>query len=268
MKNVFGDLTKERRDILGDRLKGAELYEAGRRASSGLPLMARLDGRAFHTFTKGLRRPYDERLSNLMNDTTAYLVEQTHAVVGYTQSDEITLCWLPSQEYASSYMFDGRFQKIASVLAGMASAFFAKKLKSYIPEKEHAIPHFDCRVWSVENIEEVFLNYLWRQDDAIKNSISMAAQAQFSHNQLHKVGSEGKKKMLCDKGFPWEDEPDFFKYGSFLRRVTKDVELTEEQLNKIPEKFRPTGPVPRSSVERLNIGYIKSEPDILNILFG
>ena len=258
----------ESKDTLGDRLKAVEQAEAARRADPKRPLVARLDGRAFHTFTRGLKRPFDERLTSLMNLTTIYLIEQTHAVVGYTQSDEITLCWLPSDNEEVSYLFDGKFQKIASVLAGMASAVFARNLPAYIPEKADALPHFDCRVWNVDDTYQVYLNYLWRQNDAIKNSISMAAQAQFSHKTLHGVNSEGKKQMLRNAGHAWESEPDFFKFGSFFRRRTKMIELTPEQMAKIPKKHQPTGPVPRSIVERLSVGYIKDEVNPMEILFG
>ncbi len=88
----------------------------------------------------------------------------------------------------------------------------------------------------------------------------MAAQAHFSHNSLHGVGSEQKKAMLRDIGKPWEDEPQFFKMGTFVQRVNREVELTPEQLAKIPEKHRPLGPVTRSFVEDINMGYIKDNP--------
>lgn len=250
-------------DTLGDRLKAVEQSEAGRRANRDWPLMARLDGRAFHTFTRGLARPYDTRLSDLMVDTTKYLVEQTHAKVGYTQSDEISLFWVNKTEAEeSAYMFDGKYQKLCSVLAGMASAYFTKELEKRIPEKAHLLGIFDCRVWNVEDLGEVYLNYLWRQDDAIKNSISMAAQAHFSPKQLHGVGSEAKKQMLRDIGKPWEVEPDFFKWGSFVQRKTFQAELTAEQLEKIPERFRPTGLVTRSEVQTVDFGYVKGKKEL------
>jgi tRNA(His) 5'-end guanylyltransferase len=121
----------------GDRLKMIEQIEAGRKANNLKPLMVRLDGKAFHTFTKGLERPYDIRLSNLMIDTTSYLVSQTQALIGYTQSDEITLYY--SNKENQQYMFDGKYQKICSVLAGMASAYFSKELSSRIPENSQQI---------------------------------------------------------------------------------------------------------------------------------
>ena len=256
--------TKTVMDPMGDRLKAAERVEAGRRCDPNKPLMARLDGKAFHTFTKGLARPYDVRLSTLMIDTARYLVEHTHAKLGYTQSDEITLYWMNKDPLAeSSYMFDGKFQKLTSVLAGMASAFFTKELAACLPEKAHLLGVFDCRVWNVESFDEVKDNFIWRQDDAVKNSISMAAQALFSHKVLHGVGSEAKKKMLREAGKPWEDEPEFFKWGSYVSRVNFEAPLTEEQLAKIPEKFRPTGLVMRSDVQVRDFGYLRNNPEVL-----
>jgi tRNA(His) 5'-end guanylyltransferase len=196
-----------------------------------------------------------------MVDTTKYLVENTHAALGYTQSDEISLCWnLDLEENPEAqYMFDGKFQKLTSVLASMAGAYFCRELGKRIPEKSEALPVFDARVWNVPNLNDVYLNFLWRQDDCIKNSISMAAQAHFSSKELHGVGSEDKKKMLRLTGLPWEDEPRFFKTGTFVRRNSKWLEMSPEQLNQIPEQFRPAGLVLRSVVEEMDIGYIKND---------
>lgn len=225
------------KDSLGDRLKAIEQVEAGRRADRTKPLMARLDGKAFHTFTRGLQRPYD-------------------------------LTANPNAEF----MYDGKIQKLTSVLASMAGGYFNVALQERIPEKSYdqtdAIQAFDCRVWNVDDHRDVYLNFLWRQDDAIKNSISMAAQSSFSHRQLDGVNSEDKKRMLREVGKPWEDHPLFFKMGTFVGRVTREVELTTEQLARIPEKHRPTGPVLRTFVEDLNIGYLKNEkPEVIQQWF-
>lgn len=251
----------EPKDSLGDRLKAIEAVEAARKADKTKPLMARLDGKAFHTFTQGLQRPYDNRLSQLMIDTAGWLVLQTHARIAYVQSDEISLYWdLDLQANPSAeYLYDGKFQKLTSILASTASAYFNRELPKRIPEKEHALPTFDCRVWNVDNHKEVYLNYLWRQDDAIKNSISMAAQADFSSKMLHGVNSEKKKEMLRAIGKPWESHPMFFKMGTFVGRVAREVELTPEQRAKIPEKYRPEGPVTRTFAQDLHIGYLKNE---------
>lgn len=263
---------EQSKDSLGDRLKAAEQAEAGRKCDPALPLMCRLDGKAFHTFTRGLARPYDKRLSDLMIDTTKYLVDKTDARLGYTQSDEISLYWYNAdvgQGQQSEYMFDGKFQKLTSVLASMAGGYFCRELPKRIPEKADALPMFDARVWNVP-VRDVYLNFLWRQDDAIKNSISMAAQAQFSHKQLHGVGSEDKKMMLRDVGKPWEAEPQFFRMGTFVQRQTRMVELTEEQRQKIPEKHRPPAGmlVPRSHMVSLDMEYLKNQPEeVLKALF-
>lgn len=262
------------KDSLGDRLKEQERAEAGRAASHELPLMARLDGRAFHTFTQGLKRPYDERLTSLMVDTTKYLVDRTHAVVGYTQSDEITLCWLPTTledsylvDPKSNYLFDGKYQKLTSVLASTATTYFVRHLAEAIPEKAHELPTFDCRVWNVPDNRDAYLNFLWRQDDAIKNSISMAAQAEFSHRMLHGVNGPQKKEMLAEKGKLWDDHPGFFKWGTFVQRQVKEVFLTDEELDKINQKYRPTGPVKRSIVVDLDLGPLRDVQEASKVLF-
>src|SRR5512138_1072121 len=122
-------------DGLADRCKEFELAEASRRAMRGLPLLARLDGRAFHTFTRDLNRPYEHGMSLAMIETTRYLVQEMTALVGYTQSDEITLAWFEASQSASEYAFDGRFQKLASVLAGMASTKFYQLVLDHLPRK-------------------------------------------------------------------------------------------------------------------------------------
>ncbi len=110
-------------DAMGDRMKDFEMMEAGRRFMPLLPIVARLDGKGFSKFTNGLARPYDERLSNLMVETVKYLVQESNAVMGYTQSDEITLAWY-SDTIESQIYFDGRIQKMVSVLAAKCSVRF------------------------------------------------------------------------------------------------------------------------------------------------
>lgn len=244
------------KDTLGDRLKQLEQMEAGRAVDNRKPLMCRLDGRSFHTFTKGLERPYDKRLSDLMVDTTKFLVEHTCAKLGYCQSDEISLYWdLDSEAHPlAQYLFRGKYQKIASITAGMASGFFNKELEKRIPEKSHLVPVFDSRVWNVEDARDVYLNFLWRREDAVKNSISMLAQSYYSHQELHQMNSNDKMEMMIAKGRPWDSEPEFFKTGTFVKRVSKEVQLTPEQWSTIPEKHRPSvGRVVRTVIEAVPV---------------
>ncbi len=255
----------------GDRLKTIGQAEAGRKADPSVPLMARLDGRSFSIFTRSLTRPFDMRLSLLMIDTCKHLVGEFNSAFGYTQSDEITLFWpVPAVEKETGkpgqYLFDGKFQKLTSTLAAVATAYFVSELANRIPEKAGVLPSFDCRVWNLSQ-EDAYASFVWRQDDAIKNSISMAAQAQFSHKLLNGKSSNEKKQMLREAGKPWESEPVFFQMGTFVRREARLVELTAEQLERIPELHRPNGPVQRSEVVALDLGYLPRNP-VGRQLFG
>lgn len=255
-------------DTLGDRCKEYELAEAGRRAMRGLPLLARLDGRAFHTFTRGMARPYSTGMMRCMRETTAHLVDKFHAKVGYTQSDEITLAWYEPADSVSEYLFDGRFQKIASVLAGAASVAFYKAVRLHLPDKQGETPHFDCRVWQVPNLREASLAFLWREDDATKNSITMAASAFYSHTELHGKNSADKHEMLHAKGVNWNDYPAHFKRGIYLQRQGHHVSLSLEELARIPEAHQPLGGVVwRTSVIGLDLPPIRQVTNREAVLF-
>lgn len=252
---------------LGDRMKSYEFPSTSRKAFKGQPLVVRLDGKSFHNFTKGLKRPYDERLSKLMVATTTALVDRFQAKVGYTQSDEISLVWNIECDSSAEFPFDGRFQKMESLLASYATAFFNKKLAEFLPEKEDELPTFDARAFVVPNLMEAYHALLWRQQDATKNAISMAAQSMFSHKQLQKKnGAEMQEMMWSTHGVNFNDYPAFFKRGTFVRRVKRERLLTQEELAKVPEAHRPTGPVVRSGVEAMDI-WLSRQPKPLDVLF-
>ena len=207
-------------DALGDRMKIYEGQESERRFLPLLPVMARLDGRSFSRFTKGLARPFDKRLSDLMVDTALHLLNTTTAVCGYTQSDEITMAWYAGTP-KSQIFFDGRIQKMVSSLAASASVEFNRLLGERIPEKQGFYPTFDCRVWQVPTLTEAVNTFLWRELDATKNSISMAAFEHYSHKELMGKSGDEKQEMLWQKGINWNDYPDSFKRGTYVqRRVT------------------------------------------------
>lgn len=256
------------RDALGDRCKALEMAEAGRCAEPGKPLLVRLDGRAFHSFARGLRRPYDERLSTCMMETAKALVDEFHSAVGYTQSDEITLAW--TLDGRAEFPFGGRFQKMCSVLAGFASTVFFRLVLEHLPEKRDATPCFDARAWNVPTIQDALDVFIWREDDAEKNSVQMAAQSIASHKQLHGKGRKDQLDLLTAAGIRWNDYPGFFKRGSYFRRVTRPRTLSEEERLRIPEAHRPpAGEVfLRSTVESLEIGPLLREADPSAVLFG
>ncbi len=255
------------RDSLGDRMKSYEALSTSRVAFLGQPFCVRLDGRAFSSFTSGLKRPYDKGMSDLMVAVTKSLVEEFGVLVGYTQSDEINLGWYLPSGSNSEYPFGGRFQKLESLMAAHASVVFNEKVPFYLPTKAGKTGLFDARGFVVPNLQELYHVFLWRQNDATKNAISMAAQTFYSHKELLNKNGDEKQEMLFAKGVNFNDYPYFFKRGTFVKRTKKLMELTPEQLEKIPEKFRPTGPVERTVIEEQDI-WLSKTPDVLVQLFG
>jgi tRNA(His) 5'-end guanylyltransferase len=201
-----------------------------------LPAFARIDGRAFHGFTRGMDRPFDAEFSSCMVGTTAALVHDTGACMGYTQSDEITLAW-HSQTTQSQIWFDGRVAKMTSQLAAQATLIFYCLVLERLPRnyaRRH--PTFDARVWNVPNRAEGANVFLWREWDATKNSISMAAAAHYSHSELMGKNSHQKHDMLHAKGVNWNDYPALFKRGSYVQRRTVTVPFSAEELDRLPPK--------------------------------
>ncbi len=241
------------KDVLGTRMKVYEGVEAQRRLMPGLPAMIRLDGRSFHTFTKGLIRPFDPGLMGLMQNVTELLVKESNARIGYTQSDEISLV-LYSDSFESQLYFDGRIQKITSSLAAFASVHFNLLMPKYLPNKKVGrAPTFDCRVWNVPDLEEAANCIMWREWDATKNSVSMAAQAVCSHKELHGLNGLEQKQMLLQRGIDWDKYPPQCKRGTFIRRTTTTAPFTAEDLEALPPghnaRKNPGLSVTRSKIE-------------------
>lgn len=241
-------MSDTKRDDLGDRMKSYEAPSTSRRAFKGQPLVVRLDGNNFHTFTKGLKRPYDTRLSELMVLTMSKLLERFHCTIAYTQSDEITLIFTSRPDDKAELVFDGRFQKIETLTAAYATAVFNKHLAEYLPEKADLLPCFDSRAYVVPNLQEAYHVLLWRQQDATKNAISMGAQALYSQKELNGKNGSALREMMLAKGVNFDLYPYFFRRGTFARRLTVHREMTEAELLKIPEQYRPIGPIQRSEI--------------------
>lgn len=254
---------------IGDRMKAYESASTSRRAFKGQPVVARLDGKSFHSFTRGLKRPYDIRLSDLMKATMMALVERFGATVGYAQSDEITLVWLTSATDQVELPFSGRFQKLESVLASFAAAYFNTHLPAVIPEKAGLLPCFDCRAFVVPTVQEAYHAVLWRQQDCTKNAISMAAHSMFSHKELQCCSGPVMQEMMWSiKGVNFNDYPSFFKRGVFARRVKEERILSPDQLEKIPEAHRPNGPVLRSFVDEVDIWLTRQPDPVASLFYG
>lgn len=251
-------------DEFGNRMKAYEAVETERRLDPHLPIYARIDGRAFSTFTRGMNRPFDQRMTNAMIETTRYLVDATHARIGYTQSDEISLVWLADEPEADVF-FSGKVQKMASVLASMSAAKFARVCPSGF---ENKLPHFDCRVFQLPSKTEAANAFLWRAMDARKNAISAVAQSKFSPRQLHGKRQRDMLEMLAEIGVDFETLPVEFRCGSFLRRVTSPRMLTGEELARIPIAHRPEGPVMRSEVVKIDLPTFNQIEDREGVIFG
>lgn len=240
-------------EALGDKMKS---YEARHNdtAMPMLPMIVRLDGRAFHTFTRGLDRPFDKNFSDCMIETTKKLINETHAKIGYTQSDEITLVFIPEEH--QELPFAGKIQKICSIFASIASVEFNKQVAQRLPQKADKTAVFDCRVFTLPTINLAYECLLWRETDATRNSLSMAVSAYYSPKQCYKKGFKQKHDMLHEMGINWNDYPIHFKRGSYLNRVLVEKELDSATLSKIPEKHRPTEPVMRSEVHEVFMNFL------------
>lgn len=251
---VIGLTSCDAQSSLGSRMKDLEKDVEKAYLDTSQVIIARLDGRSFSKFTKTMNKPFDDNFAACMKETAKQLITAFNPDVAYVQSDEITLIWMPKNiPDTNTTMFSGRIQKLCSVLSGAASVAFFKTLLTYLPDFTDGIPHLDCRVWNT-NEKDAYASLVWRQRDCIKNSISMAAHVLYPTSGLHKKSGEQKIKMLLSKGVNWYDYDPHYKYGTFFRKREELVPLTPEQLAKIPEKYRPTGPVPRSVIKEFQPG--------------
>lgn len=244
---------KMSKDSLGDRMKDYERRE-DRRFMNFAPVIARMDGRGFSKWTQGLERPYDEQLSQAMVSVTRRLVEETGARIGYTQSDEITLVFLV-EDIKQSMMFDGKLQKLCSVLAGMTSSMFVteclSRVDTEISRRALQAPHFDARVFQVPTKTEAANAVLWREKDACKNAVSMAARSFYSHSELQGRSAAQMQEMIFARGMNFNDYPAFFKRGTFLQMRSSESLLPEKAVAYLPEGASAT--VIRRSIEAIEM---------------
>lgn len=250
------------------RMKSYETVESKRRLMPLLPAIARIDGRGFSSFSKGMARPFDQRLSEGMIRTTEWLVEKSNARLGYTQSDEISLVWYEPKHDVQIY-FDGRIQKMVSSLASEATVFFYRYVAEHLPEYKDRLPKFDCRVFNVPNLIEATNCILARELDAFRNSVSMSAHHYFSHRELQRKKSPEMQEMLWQKGINFNDYPAFFKRGTYVRRRMV-VRKFNAALDDLPEKHEarrnPDLMMERSEIARLDmppIAKIKNRVDVI-----
>ncbi len=252
-------------DDLGIRMKTFYEQIPKTKLMRRTPVMIRIDGRAFHTFTRGFQRPFDEVLIKTMQETTKYLCENIQGcVLGYTQSDEISLVLVDYQRFETSAWFDYEVQKMCSIAASMATMVFNRRFvenyldfiastewdfnsesgrKKYIDiqsayetaSQKGAM--FDARVFNIPK-EEVTNCIYWRQLDATRNSIQMVGQANFSHKELqNKSCNDIQDMLITQRGINWNDLPAYQKRGSCCIRNTMVCEPWGNRMatNDVPD---------------------------------
>lgn len=243
------------KDPMGTRLKGYESVETGRHLDPTLPVYCRIDGRGFSKFTRRALKPFDESIRSAMQEATRELISQTKPLIAYVQSDEISLAWDSGMVF-----FDGKIQKITSVVSGIATAAFIKHLindpvwNERDPEWLNRLPHFDARVFNMPAYE-VVNTFLWRLFDARKNAITMIATSLYSHKELQNRNSAEKIEMILARGVDYHEIPAMNRYGTFMRRVVREVVIDEKARLAIPEKHRPDAgtTVVRSFIEPIDM---------------
>jgi tRNA(His) guanylyltransferase len=247
-------------DELGDRMKLHEAVYTEHRVNWPY-IYARIDGRGFSKFTKKMARPYDYHMLGAMQEVTKFLVDKTHALIGYHQSDEISLLW-----EADKIMFDRKVQKLCSVLAGMASSKFTIEMMDrsryavgFNPPMDR-IPHFDCRVIGLPDEDEATNAFLWRLKDCRRNAISMVAQSKYSHKSLQGMSTADMKHRLVEDGIYIDSYIGNFTDGTYWQRQLVEVVLTQEQVAKIPKKHRPEPNVPVIRTQVKQVLTIEGKP--------
>ena len=238
---------KMKRDDLGNRMKTFYEQIPKARLMRRTPVVIRIDGKAFHTFTRGFKRPFDDVLIMTMQETAKYLCENIQGCsLAYTQSDEISLLLIDYQRFETSAWFDYEIQKMTSISASMATMAFNRIFNDLVREyrfnngenfdlstKEGEEKHyllqaykssmdkgamFDSRVFNIPR-EEVTNYFYWRQLDASRNSIQMVGQANFSHKELqNKSCNDIQDILMTQKGINWNDFPTYQKRGSCVVR--------------------------------------------------
>lgn len=236
------------KDQIGTRMKTYYEEIPKTRLMRRVPVAIRIDGKAFHTFTRGFQKPFDSVLMISMQETMKYLCENIQGCVfGFTQSDEITLVLIDYQKITSSAWFDYEVQKICSITASMATIafnkFFTKNVNYFEITHEHdntvneycttlanaaekgAI--FDTRCFNIPKEEVANLIY-WRQLDAIRNSIQMVGQANFSHRELQNKSCKDIKNMLLEQRYlNWDRLPEDYKWGSACIKTSPKEEIID-----------------------------------------
>ena len=241
-------------DDLGVRMKTFYEQIPKTKLMRRCPVAIRVDGKAFHTFTRGFHKPFDEVLIKSMQETMKYLCENIQGCVfGYTQSDEITLILVDYKNLTSTAWFDYDIQKVCSIAASMATMAINNIFSKYVKKFDLELAYndtgvdteenrklleiytkavnkgamFDARCFNIPKEEVANLIY-WRQLDAMRNSVQAVGQANFSHKELQGKSCANIKEMLKEKGVDWDSLPLECQRGSCC--VKNFISVKKEQI--------------------------------------
>jgi tRNA(His) guanylyltransferase len=207
---------------LGMRMKEYEQVTQTR-LSRRVPVIIRVDGKAFHTLTRGLDRPFDAGFIHCMEVAAIALCKQVQGCqMAYVQSDEISLLLTDWDRYDTDAWFDYRIQKIASVASSIAAVHFNSTFHAKHRHDRHRekVGYFDARVFNVP-MHEAINYFIWRQIDWIRNSVHMLGRAHFSAKQLHRQSGLKVRGMLEEEGVRWEEQPIHLQRGTVIRKLPK-----------------------------------------------
>lgn len=199
---------------LGDRMKSYESV-ASTKLMTKTPVIVRIDGKAFHSYTKFMQKPSDPRLQECFQYTAQKLCEAIHGTrLAYHQSDEISLFIADWMGLKTQPWFGYKAQKIVSVAASLATMYFNDRARKF----DFPLAAFDARCFNVP-LHEVQNYFIWRQQDCTRNSISSLAQAHFSHKQLHGKSCDDMQDMLMtQKRINWNDCLTSYKRGICFKK--------------------------------------------------
>lgn len=253
---------KNSKDNLGERMKGYENVNRNYLIPRSYTII-RIDGKAFHTYTKGMQRPFDMDFIDDMDKTAKYLCSKIMgAKFAFVQSDEISILLTDFDTLETQGWFDGNIQKVVSVSASMATAKFNQlRMKRWLEYElyfnhnagnneqpnviinetdflEHLpkLAEFDSRVFQLPTITEVENYFIWRQQDTVRNSIQSVAQSLYSSKELHEKNTNQLQELIFQKGINWNDYDAKLKRG---RMIIKQTLVDGVDLRKIPNQELP-----------------------------
>lgn len=212
---------------IGDRIKKYEEVSRGVLSPRSY-VVIRVDGKAFHTFTKHCDKPFDLKLIEAMVATGEKCAKEMQGFkVGYHQSDEFTFILSDLDSYESELWFDREIQKLVSVSASMFTAYFNE-----IYGSKNAM--FDSRAFNVP-AEDVSNVLIWRMRDWERNSIQMLARAHYSAKELHNKKTADLHELLYEKGVNWAELSPQLKNGTLITKGGKRIceKMDYDQLNNL-----------------------------------